>query len=72
MQFSGEQIRDAARKYLDPEKMLVLVVGDWQEIEPGDADGRAKMDQFIQRLSADDAPVRLPERDPVTLEPVAR
>ena len=58
-------IQAVARKYLDPEEMVFLIVGNWEEIEPGDADGRASMDQFFGGVAS-----LLPERDPVTLEVV--
>ena len=56
-------IQAVARKYLDPDQMVFLIVGDWAAIEPGDADGRATMEQFFGGAVS-----LLPERDPVTLE----
>ncbi len=58
-----EDVQAAARKYLDPDSMVFLVVGDWQAINVGDADKRAKMSQFFGGKVH-----KLPERDPVTLE----
>ena len=29
-----QQVQDSAKKYLDPEKMLVVAVGDRKKIEP--------------------------------------
>ena len=40
---TAENVRAAAAKYLDSDKLTMLVVGKWSEIEPGDAGGRAKM-----------------------------
>ncbi len=62
---SADDILRAAKKYLKPEEMVFLVVGDWAEVEKGDADGRATMGQFFGGNAN-----MLPERDPVTLEPV--
>ncbi|MFM8708544.1 MAG: M16 family metallopeptidase, partial [Planctomycetia bacterium] len=38
-----EDLRRVARKHLDPEKMAILVVGDWEKIAPGDLETRASM-----------------------------
>jgi predicted Zn-dependent peptidase len=65
-----EDIQRVARKYLDPERMLMLVVGEWSEVEPGDAEGRAKMQQFESVFRGGKAQ-RLPDRDPVSLEPLS-
>jgi len=54
-----------AKQYLHPDDLVILVVGKWSEIAPGDPQGRAKMEQF------DGGKVtRLPLRDPMTLEPL--
>ena len=58
-------IQRVARKYLDPEKLVFLIVGKWDEIEPGDADGRASMKEFFDGKS-----IELPLRDPLTLKPM--
>jgi len=58
------QVRAAAEKHLHPDHLVMLVVGKWEEIAPGDAEGRAAMAQFF-----DGKVVHLPERDPLTLEP---
>jgi predicted Zn-dependent peptidase len=62
----AEDVRRVAREYLKPERMVMLMVGRWDEIRPGDEDGRASMEAF----GAESA-VELPLRDPLTLEPVA-
>lgn len=53
-----------AQKHLKPEALVTLVVGKWDEIAPGDPQGRAKMEQF-----AGGKVEHLPVRDPLTLEP---
>ncbi|MGH7337743.1 MAG: M16 family metallopeptidase, partial [Myxococcota bacterium] len=63
---TAEQVLAAARKHLKPEALVTLVVGKWQEIAPGDPQGRASMAQFALGKVE-----RLPLRDPLTLEPIA-
>lgn len=64
-----EDVLRVAKKYLDPKGMLMLVVGNWQEIAPGDPQGRSSIEELRQRLGVE---VReLPQRDPVTLQPIA-
>ena len=60
-----EDIQRVAREHLDPSKMAILVVGQWEDIEPGDLDGRAKMAEFFGGEATE-----LPLRDPMTLEPI--
>ncbi|MEO1990463.1 MAG: hypothetical protein ABGW78_00905, partial [Pirellulales bacterium] len=62
---SREDIQRVAQKYLDPEKIAILVVGDWDKIAPGDLEKRAQMDEFF-----DGRVTHLPSRDPITLEPI--
>ena len=62
----AEDVLRVARRYLRPDELVVLVVGNWEEIAPGDAERRATMAQF------DGGRVEhLPLRDPLTLEPLA-
>jgi len=61
-----EDIQRVAREHLDPAKLAILVVGRWEEIAPGDLEGRAKMDEFFGGEA-----VPLPLRDPLTQEPIA-
>jgi predicted Zn-dependent peptidase len=56
-------VQRVAKKYLRPDEVIFLVVGKWEDILPGDENGRASMAEF----GADKA-VELPLRDPVTLE----
>ncbi|MEM7164153.1 MAG: pitrilysin family protein [Planctomycetota bacterium] len=60
---STEDIRDIAKRHLDPAKMAIMVVGKWEDIAPGDREGRATMKEFgeVQHL---------PLRDPLTQEPI--
>ncbi|MFQ5766402.1 MAG: M16 family metallopeptidase [Acidobacteriota bacterium] len=62
---SRKDVQRVARKYLHPDQLLYLVVGKWEEIGPGDPDGKASMKEI------GGGHVRhLPVRDPLTLEPV--
>jgi len=56
-------IQRVASEHIHPEDAVILVVGDWGEIAPGDLEGRATMDQFGE-------PTQLPLRDPLTMEPM--
>jgi zinc protease len=60
-----DDLQRVAKKHLDPEKMAILVVGDWDEIAKGDLQGRATMKDFFGG-----AVKHLPLRDPLTLEPL--
>ena len=60
-----EDLQRVAKKHLDPEKMAILVVGDWDEIAPGDLEKRASMQDFFGGKVT-----HLPLRDPLTLEPL--
>lgn len=58
-------VQRVAKKHLDPAKMAMVVVGKWDEIAPGDLEGRAKMAELFGGQSTE-----LPLRDPLTLEPL--
>ncbi|NDC54829.1 MAG: insulinase family protein [Planctomycetia bacterium] len=60
-----EDLKRVAEKHLDPGKMAILVVGDWDEIAKGDLQGRATMNDFFGGTVK-----HLPLRDPLTLEPL--
>ena len=60
-----EDLKRVAQKHLDPEKMAILVVGDWEKIAPGDLEKRASMNDFFGGSVK-----HLPLRDPLTLEPL--
>ncbi len=63
---TAEQIQAVAQKYLVPSQMTILVVGNWADIAKGDLAGRATMKQFEAQFGA---PIQLPMRDPITLQP---
>jgi predicted Zn-dependent peptidase len=58
-------VQRVAKQYLDPDKLVFLIVGKWSEVEPGDADKRASMAEFFSGKVT-----HLPMRDPITLEPM--
>ena len=64
---TAEDVGRAAKTYLRPNEMIFLVVGSWEEIEPGDTDDRANMKEFY-----DGDVNHLPLRDPLTLAPLAK
>ncbi len=57
------EVRRVAEEYLSPENLVILVVGKWDEIAPGDLGGRASMSEFGEAE-------HLPLRDPMTQEPI--
>jgi len=59
-----EDIMRVAQKHLTSENMAIFVVGKWDEIYPGDLEGRAKMNEFF----GGDVN-HLPLRDPLTQKP---
>jgi zinc protease len=61
---TAEQVRQAARRHLRPDQMVVVVAGRWAEISRGAAAAGLKPDAL-----AGGPVVRLPARDPLTLEP---
>lgn len=61
---TAEEVRAAAREVLRPEEMVMLVVGVWDDIGPGDPEGRASMAELLGG-----SVTHLPQRDPLTLEP---
>lgn len=59
-----EQVQRVAQRYLQPERIVALVVGKWADVSRGAAGAGVKMESLVR------GPVtRLPERDPVTLAP---
>ncbi|MDY7107591.1 MAG: pitrilysin family protein [Planctomycetota bacterium] len=62
---TAADVRRIARRYLDPEGMVAVVVGPWAGIEAGDLEGRARMSGFFGGEVT-----HLPPRDPLTLEPI--
>ncbi|MEO8274592.1 MAG: pitrilysin family protein [Thermoanaerobaculia bacterium] len=64
---TAANVQAVAKKYLDPGKLTMLVVGKWSEIEAGDAGGRAKMNELFGGKVK-----HLPLRDPLTLAPISQ
>ena len=62
---SAEDVRAAARAVLKPEEMVMLIVGVWEDIEPGDPEGRAAISDLLGGRVT-----HLPQRDPLTLAPI--
>ncbi|MCE2882460.1 MAG: insulinase family protein [Planctomycetaceae bacterium] len=60
-----EDVQRVAQRLLDPAKMAIFVVGDWDTIAPGDSTGRARMADFF-----DDRSTEIPLRDPLTMQPM--
>jgi predicted Zn-dependent peptidase len=60
---TADDVLRVAREYLKPEAIVFLVVGKWEEIAPGDADGRASMKELFGGEVT-----HLPLRDPLTLK----
>jgi zinc protease len=63
---SAADVQDVARRYLVPEKLIALVVGDQPEIAQGDPAHPVKLEALFPG-----EPVDLPLLDPLTLEPLA-
>lgn len=62
---TAEDIQRVAQEHLDPSKLAILMVGRWEEIAPGDLEGRASMADFFEGEAT-----QLPLRDPLTQEPI--
>ena len=61
-------VQRVAERYLSPDKLVMLIVGDWEAIEPGDSDGRATMAEVAEKIGG--GITMLPARDPLTLDVV--
>ncbi len=61
---TGETVQEAMKTDLHPDKMIVLVVGNVEEIMAGHPDHESRMTDFGTITT-------LPLRDPLTLEPIA-
>lgn len=59
-------VQRVAERYLLPDRLVMLIVGDWEAIEPGDSDGRAAMADVAAKIGG--RITMLPMRDPLTLE----
>ncbi len=62
---TAEELERVARKYLHPEEMAIMVVGDWDAMKNGDENQRASMAEFFGGNVT-----HLPLRDPLTQEPI--
>ena len=58
-------VQRVANEHLDADGMALVVVGNWDEIEGGDLEGRASMGEFY-----DGTVEHLPMLDPMTREPM--
>ena len=58
-----EDVQRVANDYMNPEQMMILVVGKWDEIYEGDIDQRASMADFFGGTVS-----HQPLRDPLSLE----
>ena len=63
-------VQRVAERFLSPDKLVMLIVGDWEAIEPGDSDGRATMAEVAATIGG--GVTMLPARDPLSLEPVTQ
>lgn len=61
----ADDVLRVAAKHLHPDRLVFLIVGDWDDIVKGDADGKATMAEFHGGRATE-----LPLRDPLTLEPL--
>ncbi len=59
---TANDVMRVAQAYLRPQEMAIVVVGKWEEIAPGDLEGRADMSAFFGG-----AVTHIPLRDPLTL-----
>lgn len=62
---SADDVQRVAKKFLNFDDMVVLVVGKWSDIATGDPTGRATMKEFFNDQRTD-----LPLRDPLTMKPM--
>jgi predicted Zn-dependent peptidase len=60
-----DEVRRVAERHVDPSRMVVLVIGDWEAIYEGNLEGRGSMSQVFGGAVS-----HLPTLDPLTLEPV--
>lgn len=59
-----EQVQRVAQRHLQPDRLIAVLVGKWADISRGAAAAGIKPESLVRG-----AVTRLPERDPVTLEP---
>jgi predicted Zn-dependent peptidase len=59
-------VQRIAKRLLQPKNMVVVIVGNWEDIVAGDSGGRASLDDVLAASTG--AVTELPLRDPLTLE----
>ncbi|NTV73260.1 MAG: insulinase family protein [Holophaga sp.] len=64
---TADDVQRVARKYLDPSRLVLLVVGQANEVLAGDAQNHPGLLKDVAPLPV----VRLPLRDPLTLKPLS-
>ncbi|MCB9848171.1 MAG: insulinase family protein [Phycisphaeraceae bacterium] len=62
---TANDVLRVAREHLDPDKMVMMVVGNWGEIEGGDLEDRADMSDIFGGSNTE-----LPLRDPLSQKPI--
>jgi len=65
---TARDIQNVAKKYLKPESMAVLIVGNWAEVAPGDP--TETRDDYKVSMADFGASTQLPLLDPLTLQPL--
>ncbi len=64
-------VQKMAQKHIDPAKMMMLVVGKWSEVAPGDpTEQRESHKANMAMLPNGENPIRLPLLDPLTQQPL--
>jgi len=64
------EVQRVAQKYLDPSRMMILVVGKWDEIAPGNIDEQRPEKRVDMSAFFGGQVDHLPLRDPLTQEPL--
>lgn len=66
-----DDVRKMAQKHIDPAKLMMLVVGKWSEVAPGDPnETRESHKANMAMLPGGQNPTRLPLLDPLTQQPL--
>ena len=59
-------VQRIAKRLLQPKNMVIVIVGNWEDIVAGDSSGRASLDDVLAASAG--VVTELPLRDPLTLE----